>query len=1030
MIPINLKISGLYSYLEEQEIDFTRLTEAGLFGIFGKVGSGKSTILEAMSFAIYSDTARFSKSGDNRYYNMLNLKSNEAIIDFTFKAGKENKIYNIYVRLLRNSKDFENVNLKDHNYYLVSGKDKKPIDSNIVSDEIGIDYDNFKRTVIIPQGQFKDFLDLKPTARTNMLKDLFGLQRFDLSSKLNLIDKKNISRLDVLKGEMLGKEGVTEELLEKIKNDSVEKEKTLEDSKKELLIKEDELKKYDLLEADFTNYNKKNNEYAEKLKHAESYKAKEAEAKEFETVNSVFAGLVKEIGDLSKDHSIRVKARTELETISVNEAKGYEEIKIKFTNAEKAFKTNDALKDTAAKLKKLIMVIDIEARLEKLEKQIIESSGKISKEIIEKQKALSETIDGLEKENTELDKHGLEDTYISAMNAWYLELDFAGKIALELNETQHQTENKIALIRERINKELKNKSGEIFKELADDFNEEEFNKAYSIFQDTSKKELEKLQILKSELDLKSRLQEYAGHLEDGHACALCGSLEHPNPLSAENVDPQLKELTDAIMRNTKNEEDLRILSNQILKGFTELKGLNETISATEVKIKTEASKLVELKDKQPKGKFGTANKAEFANCVKEIEESKKKIKLNTEKLSTHRETQKTLTADLDREKNLLDEKKAKYQTEKGSLLVISDELKNLDRNVYAGRSADEISTEAKSIELQIGKNVAAFEAITNEKRKSEDLLLALQGKLIAEQKEIALIHSKLKQASVTFNEMLVSNKMTEDVVRITLAKHLDLEALRKEIEKFKETLNILLGEINTLKEKTEGKTYDKNVHEALKTKVNELKAKYEETNKALITLKNEVTRLSAELLKKKQIQEDFDKLTIRAVDIASMKSLFKSSGFVDFVSRRYLQNVVSIANGRFYKMSRQKFKMELSEDGEFLVRDFMNEGKTRLLKSLSGGQTFQAALSLSLALSESIQRNAGVDQHFFFLDEGFGTLDKESLQLVFETLKSLRQENRVVGLISHVEELQQEMDVFLKMENDPVKGTLIKESWK
>ena len=75
MIPIKLIIKGLYSYREAQEIDFTRLTEASIFGIFGKVGSGKSSILEAITFALYGDTERMNKSGDDRNYNMMNLRS-------------------------------------------------------------------------------------------------------------------------------------------------------------------------------------------------------------------------------------------------------------------------------------------------------------------------------------------------------------------------------------------------------------------------------------------------------------------------------------------------------------------------------------------------------------------------------------------------------------------------------------------------------------------------------------------------------------------------------------------------------------------------------------------------------------------------------------------------------------------------------------------------------------------------------------------------------------------------------------------
>jgi exonuclease SbcC len=84
MIPLSLSIEGLYSYREKQTIDFEKLTSNGLFGIFGEVGSGKSSILEAIMFVLFDDTERLNKSGDDRYYNMLNLQSSRFSIDFTF----------------------------------------------------------------------------------------------------------------------------------------------------------------------------------------------------------------------------------------------------------------------------------------------------------------------------------------------------------------------------------------------------------------------------------------------------------------------------------------------------------------------------------------------------------------------------------------------------------------------------------------------------------------------------------------------------------------------------------------------------------------------------------------------------------------------------------------------------------------------------------------------------------------------------------------------------------------------------------
>ena len=90
MLPLKLSIEGLYSYQNKQTIDFTALTEAGLFGIFGAVGSGKSSVLEAIGFVLYGETERLN-SRDKRAYNMLNLKSLKAEIDFEFLNYEDRK---------------------------------------------------------------------------------------------------------------------------------------------------------------------------------------------------------------------------------------------------------------------------------------------------------------------------------------------------------------------------------------------------------------------------------------------------------------------------------------------------------------------------------------------------------------------------------------------------------------------------------------------------------------------------------------------------------------------------------------------------------------------------------------------------------------------------------------------------------------------------------------------------------------------------------------------------------------------------
>ena len=115
-----------------------------------------------------------------------------------------------------------------------------------------------------------------------------------------------------------------------------------------------------------------------------------------------------------------------------------------------------------------------------------------------------------------------------------------------------------------------------------------------------------------------------------------------------------------------------------------------------------------------------------------------------------------------------------------------------------------------------------------------------------------------------------------------------------------------------------------------------------------------------------------------------------------------------------------------AEDKRMAELDVLNDGQIRSVKTLSGGQIFQASLCLALALTDNIQATTKSKQNFFFLDEGFGSLDSESLNIVFDTLKALRKENRIVGIISHVEAMRQEIDHYLEVTLPENEGSQVK----
>ena len=155
-----------------------------------------------------------------------------------------------------------------------------------------------------------------------------------------------------------------------------------------------------------------------------------------------------------------------------------------------------------------------------------------------------------------------------------------------------------------------------------------------------------------------------------------------------------------------------------------------------------------------------------------------------------------------------------------------------------------------------------------------------------------------------------------------------------------------------------------------------------------------------------RLEHERKALSHRQSLLKSLQSVFKGNAFVEFIAQEQLTNVSLDASERLKQLTNQRYALEVDAEGGFIMRDDANGGVRRPVSSLSGGETFLTALALALALSTQIQLRGESPLEFFFLDEGFGTLDANLLETVMNTLEKLHLQNLTIGIISHVPELK------------------------
>lgn len=1035
MIPIKLAIQGLYSYQDLQEIDFQRLTGSNVFGIFGKVGSGKTSLLEAISFALYGETERLN-SRDNRQYNMMNLKSKHLLIDFEFQAGAEQQVYKFVYEAKRHPKKHHEIGPGERRLFIRQENDWHPIGNEkeevsvLTKQILGLDYDNFKRTIIIPQNQFREFLELSPVERTKMMNQLFKLDQYDLAARVGKLSKENDNQLAELRGLLAPLESVTTDAIEQAQGHIGAITALIHDKDNEITQFEPDERR--LLQAQTLSQTLAN--LQRELDGLETREGVYQQLRQtlalYETCRLVFqADLVNLRKEQEKQTGLiqaNLKTSEQLRRVT-DQLPGilsiYEATKSAYESRGQLQQQLDEL-DTVQTIRVLQEAVTLQMKnREQLVLHLQERQEKIDQYKSER-KQHQHVADQLLSQESKLER-------LYQAETWFAVYRPLKKQADDLQQQLNDYDKAVEEIKQRKDQVL---SG--------------FPNEWAMF--TLKtlpahidKALEQLKSIRKEREevhrqafVKNELLRYADALTDGSPCPLCGSVHHSanhNPLpgaaNSTHFTDNLLKSEEALHKVNQRIEDttaLRLavegLANELRNTFDTGKRLTQ--ERTEI-----VRQLTAHEDQFVWHEFTKEDDDAVMGAIRQESEQQKQL-LNAQKAIQQLTTQIEAieTAQRDEENGVNEIDKAIYGLN-GQLKTAIDSLAYYRLAEVEQWDLGQITDLRDSLTETYHRTKTNFDAADKQKSDTEKQQATLNEQLQQQNNQLAELAAEIQAIETTLAQNLAKHSLSRDDVERVLQSVLDVDQERQRIKEYDNKRSGLRKQVTDLENELIAHPFDANRLANLQKQLRDLRAEKDALNKDLGKAGNVLATLERQWNDKQAHQKRHDDLDLRRQDLKKMDELFRAQGFVNYVSAVYLKNLCESANERFFKLTNNQLKLELDDKNSFQVRDYLNGGETRSVKTLSGGQTFQAALSMALALSDNIQQLTKAKQNLFFIDEGFGSLDKDSLQTVFKTLKALRSENRVVGIISHVEELQQEVDTFIRAEASE-NGSRIVRSWE
>ncbi len=1032
MRPLRLELSAFGSYAAKTVIDFSNIS-GGLFLVTGDTGAGKTTVFDGITYALYDQT-----SGGRRNGNMMRSQyapdDADTYVDFTFsyrdqeyrvrrnpeylRAGKR-RYKDGSVRLVRESAGVE-LTMPDGKVY--RGK-KRETDQKIVK-ILGLTAEQFTQTAMIAQGDFLKLLLAESKERKKIFSHIFQTQ---ICSRLQEELKERAGNLyrQLEENQRSVKSEMSRVKLEENTFHAMEKWKeligqdipsyedifqTLQEIIDRGIREEKELShKAEGLQERMQKLRDKKQEGEAYLKLKEAWEKEKRKKEELAGRQDYFQELESRLLSGRKAERAAQAERLFLQITEICEKnrKELEETRRELARTEKQRKEKE------------ILFREAEKNSSRTEEQyagkivILQSALPVYEEItaLEGQKRRIESELRIKEAQTKEAKEKEEELEAKRVEAAHAQKVYA-KVQVRLEALEHQ-KNDLQRWKQQLNG-LESKRQELqSKEKCCRKKKEEYDRKHADYLTCLQKYESKYQAF-----LEGQAGFMAQNLKEGLPCPVCGSIHHPTPCRLSKESPAQADVDQAKRARDQAEE----VRNQYAEAY-----------------QRETSGYQTLRDIFLQEYENIFPNEEGLDAEEQIEQELEKTKKKEDELQDHlihtwKEKDRCLKAqelekEMQKELETIKEQSSQFRQEQEQLMLKNKELETTLTTKKEGlpaADAKEAQERLQSMRQRVSRAKAEStkaEEAYQKTRKKQNQLEGQEERLekTCQQNESDRVW-RMKEFQRTLSEQGFPD---ESSYRKSVIGDIEMKAAEEKLKSYRESCKEADGRIQSLNEQLHEK--DPVDLPAVMQEMEQVEQEYSVTSKKHLQI-YEKNRRNQEVMEKMRhledvdggLQKEYEKVsrlskTANGTLIGSVKLDFET-----FVQRQYFKQIIQAANQRLIRMTSGEFLLQcrqiehLGSQGQagldLDVYDMAGDS-VRDVRTLSGGESFMASLSMALGLSDIVQNTAGaVSIETMFVDEGFGALDDEAREEAIRALSDLAGERRLVGIISHVNELKEQIE--------------------